>query len=603
MRTFDGGTRQRRMARPMLFLLLLAGGSADAARVSVALDGLEEPLRGAALGAIEISQYTTRDVTAAQAHRLYAAAADEIKSALEPYGYYHAEVAGDLAENGDTYVATLHVKAGEPVRVTTLDIRVDGDADGQKAVRKAIRTFAPAKGQPLDHALYEKSKATIQAALFGSGYLEAELAEHRVEVTRSADTAEIHLAWKVGPRYRLGATAFEGGQFPDAFMQRYVPWREGDFYTQDKVLELQQRLIDADYFAVAQVQPDVEHAHDATVPIKVMLAPAKRTIYTGGVFIGTDTGPGVRGGIERRWMNRRGHKGKVETLIATRLKTANVTYQIPLAGPTNHSLNFGVNYRDENTDTSRSRTFGAAATDSSIWHGWTRTYGLKFLTGDFEVANIPGNTTLLYPEISLARKEASDPTFVRKGWSLTLAARASALTGSTDFAQVTADGKWIRGIGRRSRFIARGSLGATKVGDFDKLPPELRFFAGGDRSIRGYAYQTVGPPLPAELVPEALARCAADKNRDCQDLVVGGRNLAVASAEYEYYFKPNWGIATFVDTGDAFSTFGDYRQKVGVGIGARWRSPVGMVRVDLGFPVHDEAHHGVELHIVIGPDL
>jgi translocation and assembly module TamA len=603
MRTFDGGTRQRRMARTMLVLLLLVAGSADAARVSVELDGLDEPLRDVAMGAIEISHYATRDVTAAQAHRLYEAAADQIKSALEPYGYYHAEVDGNLAENGDAYVATLHVKLGEPVRVETLDIRVDGDADGQKAVRKAIATFVPAKGQPLDHSLYEKSKATIQAALFGSGYLEAELVEHRVEVTRSANTAEVHLAWKVGTRYRLGATEFEGGQFPDEFMQRYVPWQEGDFYTQDKVLELQQRLIDADYFAVAQVQPDIEHAHDATVPIKVMLAPAKRTIYTGGVFIGTDTGVGVRGGIERRWMNRRGHKGKVEALIAERLKTANVTYQIPLAGPNNHSFNFGINYRDENTDTSQSRTFGAAATDSSIWRGWTRNYGLKFITGDFEVANIPGNTTLLYPEISIARKQADDPTFVRNGWSLTLAARASVLTGSTDFAQVTADGKWIRGLGKHSRFIARGSLGATKVDDFDKLPPELRFFAGGDRSIRGYAYQTIGPPLPADLVPEALARCAADSHRDCQDLVIGGRNLAVASAEYEYYFKPNWGIATFIDTGDAFSTVNDYRQKVGVGIGARWRSPVGMVRVDLGFPVHDDENHGVELHIVIGPDL
>jgi len=193
--------------------------------------------------------------------------------------------------------------------------------------------------------------------------------------------------------------------------------------------------------------------------------------------------------------------------------------------------------------------------------------------------------------------------FVRKGYSLTFAARAGAFVGSTDFAQITADGKWIRGIGENSRFIARGSLGATTVSDFDKLPPELRFFAGGDRSIRGYAYETIGPPLPDELVPEALARCAADKNRDCQTLVIGGKYLIVGSAEYEYYFKPNWGIATFIDTGDAFSTLNDYRQKTGVGFGARWRSPVGMVRVDLGFPVHDEQNSGVELHLVIGPDL
>ena len=604
MRTFDGRIRQRRMASSLLAVwLLLAAGSVEAGHVSVTLDGVDGPLRDAVLAGLELNQYGTRDVTAAQAHRLYERAEGQVRSALEPYGYYHTEVSGELRENGADYIAVLHVAPGDPVRVATLDIKLDGDADGQRPVQKAIAAFAPAKGQPLDHGAYEKSKAAIQAALFGSGYLEAELVTRSVEVTRSANTADVHLAWKVGPRYRLGETEFEGGQFPDTFLERYVPWNQGDFYTQDKVLELQQRLIDADYFAIAQVQPDIEHAHDAIVPIKVMLAPAKRTIYTGGVFIGTDSGVGVRGGVARRWVNQRGHKAKIEAIVAERLKTLNAVYKIPLAGPNNHSINFGANYRDEDTDTSKSNTWGLAATDSAIWNGWTRTYGIKFVTGDFEVANIPGNTTLLYPEISLARKRADDPVFVRDGWSLTFAARGSAYVGSTSFAQITGDGKWIRGLGANGRFIARGSLGATDVGDFDKLPPELRFFAGGDRSIRGYAYQTIGPPLPDELVPEALARCAADKNRDCQTLVIGGKYLIVGSAEYEYYFKPNWGIATFVDTGDAFSTFSDYRQKVGVGIGARWRSPVGMVRVDLGFPVHDSENHGVELHIVIGPDL
>ncbi len=604
MRTFDGReTRQRRIARLLLTAGLAAAGSAEAAHITVQLDGVEGPLHDAALAAIEASQYATRDVTAAQAHRLYERAAGEIKSALEPYGYYHAEVTGELKATGADYLAVLHVAAGEPVRVATLEIKLDGDADGQLPVQKAIAAFAPAKGQPLDHGLYEKSKAGVQAALFGSGYLEAELVTRKVEVSRSANTADIHLEWKVGPRFRLGETVFEGGQFPDAFLDRYVPWSEGDFYTQDKVLELQQRLIDADYFAVAQVQPDIEHARDAIVPIKVMLAPAKRTIYTGGLFIGTDTGFGVRGGVTRRWLNGRGHKGKIEAIVAERLKTINATYQIPLAGPNNHSLNFGFNYRDENTDTSQSNTWGLAATDSAIWNGWTRTYGMKFVTGDFEVANIPGSTTLLYPEATLSRKRADDPVFVRKGYSLTFAARAAAFVGSTDFATVTADGKWIRGLGENSRFIARGSLGATKVGDFDRLPPELRFFAGGDRSIRGYGYETIGTPLPDALVPEALARCAADKNRDCQTLVIGGRYLIVGSAEYEYYFLPNWGIATFIDTGDAFSTFNDYRQKIGVGIGARWRSPVGLIRVDFGFPVHDDQNSGVELHLVIGPVL
>ena len=223
---------------------------AHAGRVSVELDGVDGLLRDAALGGLELQQYTSRDVTAAQARRLYEHAAAQVRKALEPYGYYSVTVDGELRENGDAYVAVLHVTPGEPVKVATVDVQIDGDADGQRPVRQALAAFAPAKGAQLHHAAYEKSKATIQAALFGSGYLEAELVEHRVEVTRSANTAEVHLAWKVGTRYRLGATEFEGGQFPDEFMQRYVPWQEGDFYTQDKVLELQPRLIDADYFAV-----------------------------------------------------------------------------------------------------------------------------------------------------------------------------------------------------------------------------------------------------------------------------------------------------------------------------------------------------------------
>lgn len=596
-----------RVCAPLAALLLsIAAIPAMAGRISAEVDGIEGPLKDAVVAGLEVAHYGQRDVTAAQARRLYEHAEGEARSALEPYGYYNAEVTGELKENGDNYVAALHVKPGEPVKVTALDIRLDGDADGQGPVQKAVAAFVPAKGQPLDQAAYEKSKATIQAALFGSGYLDAELVTHQVEVTRSANSAEVHLAWKVGPRYRLGATTFEGGQFPDAFMQRYIPWREGDFYTQDQVLALQQRLIDADYFSIAQVQPDTEHAHDSIVPITVVLAPAKHTIFTAGVFIGTDTGPGLRGGIERRWVNLHGHKLKFETILATRLKTLSAQYQIPLPGQDNHSLNFGATYRDENTDTSTSKTLGLATTDSAIWHGWTRTLGLKFLTGNFEVANIKGSTTLLYPEISLARKQADDPMFVRRGYSLTFAARAGqkGFVSDTSFAQVSADAKWIHGLSEDSRFIARGSLGATKVDDFGKLPPELRFFAGGDRSIRGYAFQTIGTPLPEDQVPAALARCAARPKSTCQTLIVGGKNIAVASAEYEYYFKPNWGIATFVDTGDAFNSFGDYRQKVGAGFGVRWRSPVGMVRVDLGFPVHDsKAKSNVELHIVIGPDL
>jgi translocation and assembly module TamA len=206
------------------------------------------------------------------------------------------------------------------------------------------------------------------------------------------------------------------------------------------------------------------------------------------------------------------------------------------------------------------------------------------------VAEQKGNTTLLYPEISFSKKHADDFNFPRKGWSLTLVGRAAqeGVLADTSFAQLGADAKWIHGLGEHGRFIARGSAGITQVGGFDKLPPELRFFAGGDRSIRGYSFQSVGPRIAVE--GEATPQ------------VIGGERLLVGSAEYEHYFSPKWGAAAFVDAGDAFSGK-DFDLKIGAGLGLRWRSPVGMVRVDLGTPISDTFASGVELHIIIGPDL
>jgi translocation and assembly module TamA len=574
----------------LTILVLASAGSASAARVAVQMDGLDGELRTAALAALELQQYKGRDVSPAQARRLYRRAEGQIQAALEPYGYYNASLSGELKENAGNFVAELHVKIGPPVQVTDVDIRIDGGTEGLRSIDMARSAFAPRRGQPLDHATYERSKAAIHAALFGAGYLDAQLVTHRVDVVRAANTAEIHLEWKVGERYRFGDTHFDGGQFPDTFMQRYIPWSAEDYYSQEQLLALQQRLVDANYFSISQVQPDTEKAADGVVPISVMLAPAKRTVYTGGLFVGTDTGAGVRGGVERRWVNDRGHKLKFETILAQRLKTLSSLYQIPLPGTDNHSLNFGVAYRDENTDTSQSKTLRLAATDSRVWRGWTRTIGLQFLTGDFKVADEKGSTTLLYPEISFAKKRADDLNFPRRGWSLTLAARAGqkGALSDTSFTQVTADAKWIRGLGDNGRFIARGSLGYTVVDDFDKLPPELRFFAGGDRSIRGYSFQTVGP------------RRLTVNNTEPK--VIGGEQLVVASAEYEHYFTERWGAAAFVDTGDAF-TGSNFDLKIGAGFGVRWRSPVGLVRVDLGTPIGDKYASGVELHVVIGPDL
>lgn len=582
-----------RFLKILVTALCIAALPAWAAQVKVEVDGVSSELQAVILGAVELHQYAGRDVSRAQVRRLYRRAEGQIRTALEPYGYYNPALNSTLDQEGESYTAKLQVDPGPETKVDSVGLTIEGlpeDDSKLRAVYAARAAFAPGKGQRLDHAQYERSKTVIQAALMGAGYLDAKLETHEVAVERARNSARITLSWRIGDRYRFAETGFEGGQFRPDFMQRFIPWNVGDYYSQDKLLELQQRLVDTGYFSISQVQPDTEHAADGQVPIAVMLAPAKRTLYTGGLFVGTDTGFGLRGGVERRWVNKRGHKLRFESIVAQRLKTVSSLYQIPLPGNDNHSFNFGVTFRDENTDTSESKTLRLAANDSRLWHGWTRTIGLQFLTGDFTVAEQKGDTTLLYPEASFSKKHADDFNFPRKGWSLTLVGRAAqeGVLADTSFAQISADAKWIHGLGEHGRFIARGSAGITHVDDFDKLPPELRFFAGGDRSIRGYTFQTIGPRIEVDGEDEPQ--------------VIGGERLLVGSAEYEHYFSPKWGAAAFIDAGDAFSGK-NFDLKIGAGLGLRWRSPVGMVRVDLGAPIRDTFASGLELHIVIGPDL
>ncbi|MFC4525442.1 outer membrane protein assembly factor [Dyella halodurans] len=586
------GRIQRLTLLPLLWLPLLAHAS-----VQLVVDGVEDPLKFAVTSGVDVAQYANRSVTDAQMQRLYGQAVDQAKSAMEPYGYYEAAVDGRLESlGGGNWRVTLHVTPGVPVTVTAVELKLDPKAAEIPGIRRAKRAIENLKGEVLNHGVYDAARDALSSALTADGFLDARLTTRRVEVNRGERSAVVRLVWEVGPRYRFGDVHFEGSQFRPGFLQRYVPFKHGDYFSQSQLLQLQQALNGADYFSVVNVQPDVDDKKNGVVDVKVDLAPAKRTIYTGGPFFGTDTGFGVRLGYELRWTNKRGHKWKNEVVLAQNLKTVSTLYVVPMPGQNQRSFNYGAIYRDSNTDTSQSRTLEVIANETRQWYGWTRSIGMHVLDGTFTVGkrgNEPDNTpgldhgqsTLVYPEMSLSRKSGDNPIFVRNGWSLVLTARSTVgtLLSDASFSQVTADAKWINSFAGNNRLILRGSAGATWTNDFSDLPPQLRFFAGGDRSIRGYGFQSIGP-------------------ENSYGRVIGGKNLLVASTEVEHYFSRTWGMASFVDAGNAFSGT-DYKPAIGAGLGARWLSPVGMIRLDLGVPVHNSTHHGVELHVVIGPDL
>jgi translocation and assembly module TamA len=580
-------------ALALSFILLMSAG-VQAARVDVELDGLNDEMRDAVRSCLQLSDYGKRDISAAELRAAFKNADEQIRKALEPFGFYDVEI--DKQLNGDAnagWKAHFKVTPGQPAIVRNEHVEVRGEGKEQHRVAEAVAGFVPRVGDRLDHATYEASKQVIDSSLRGSGYLDAKYAQRRVTVRPEQESADIAVVWDSGPRYRFGPVRFSGdAPFPDKYLQQFVPWQDGDYFNAERVLTLQQRLVDADYFELVSVQPALDDKKDGTVPIDVLLNRDERTVYSGEVYYSTDFGAGIRVGAERRWLNKKGHKADVQAEYSQRLQEIATHYKIPRPGREDRSYDFGIAYRDETTDVSRSRNFQIAASRSEKrWHGFTRTIGLKYLKGDFAIGDEDepetlefGESQLLFAEGTLSRRRLNDRLAPRRGYALDFGVRlaSDAIVSDTDIAQTWGRLTWLLPQGERNRFKFRAEAGAMTVGDFDALPPDLRFYAGGDRSIRGFDYHAIG-------------ETSAIGN------VIGGKYLLLGSAEYEYYFNDSWGAAVFSDAGDAFSD--DFNLNASVGVGVRWRSPLGPIRVDFAIPVQTELEKSWHIHVLLGPDI
>jgi translocation and assembly module TamA len=223
---------------------------------------------------------------------------------------------------------------------------------------------------------------------------------------------------------------------------------------------------------------------------------------------------------------------------------------------------------------------------NDVWHGFERRLFLvagreRWTENEQELTE-----SALYPGMQLTSRNVADAEslFTRKGysWSADVRGGSDSLQSSTSFLRFSVTGNLVMPLAERIRFLLRSEYGAIDVDDLSRLPPSQRFFAGGDRSVRGYRYEKLGPT-------------------DTTGAVVGGRYLLTTSVELDYLFFRNYGAAVFYDAGNAANEpWPDV--KTSVGIGMRWRSPVGILRIDIAHPL-DDLDTDYRLHLSIGSDL
>lgn len=509
----------------------------------------------------------------------------QVRKAIEPFGYYRPEITSKLVLDGECWKAEVAIDPGEPVVLREVDVRIDGPASTDPEFQELLTPASLASGSALRHANYEALKKTLQIRAANRGYFEAEFSASRMDVWPDLGVADVTLHFTSGPRYRLGEIRQNQGFMNPEIVLAYLDLEVGAFYDADDLARAYRDLSDSAYFSQIEILPDVANAEDAQVPMQILLQPGTRIEYTVGVGASTDLGPRFRAGFRNNRINQRGHRLIADLATSTVLQGLTTEYRIPLKDPRREWFSVTGAYSDEETDTFNNQIerLGVRWT-KAMSEVWLRTLSVDANRESFAVGEDVETSRSIVPAITFDQKRSDRDIFPRRGRRLgaELSGTDKSIGSTMSYVQVTAWMRWLHSFGDRTRLLARLNAGFTKSDDFSELPPSVRFFAGGDESVRGFDYESLGPT-------------------DAAGQVVGGDNLLVASIEYERHLKGNYYGAVFVDAGNAFNNT-DFKAEVGAGIGIKWRSPLGPIRLYLGYPV-SQSDQSLRVHLRLGADL
>lgn len=518
-------------------------------------------------------------------------AEEQARKAAQALGYYQAQIASEVqpASAADPSPRlVLSIQPGEPVRLRNVTVRIEGPASEMAAFRvpdsKLLRP-----GQPVNHGYYEDAKSLIQNQASRYGFFSGRFSRQRLAVDPRAGVADIELVYQSGPRYRLGAVSFNGDTVLDNdLLQRMVSFKPGTPYDSQLVAELTNDLQSSGYFEGVRVDAAPTAAVNDQVPVAVNLETRKPRTLGLGLGFSTDVGPRGKANWTRHWVNPQGHSYGWEAELSAPRQNVGLWYDVPLDPPLTDKLRFAGGYQNE--ELAGTDTVSQLLTVGPEWHsklpsGWQRVISLKYQREEYKLGDDAGLSNLLMPGISYAYLRSDNRIDPHNGYRVQFDSKVAKEGLGSDsnllYGNVTLKG--LTTVAQNHRLLGRVQFGGSATNDYKKnVPPSLRFFAGGDQSVRGYDYQTLSP-----------------KNGDGDR--IGGRYMVAASAEYQYSLTEKWRVATFVDQGNAFNDLDLGSLKTGVGFGVRWVSPIGPLRLDLAKALDDDG--GIRLHFSMGPEL
>ena len=511
------------------------------------------------------------DISERRFERLAERAEAEIRELLATEGYFSPAVKLTMLRSGNTRTASYEVEPGEPSRVTALELQFEGavseDRWDNAARRAALRASWPLKvGERFRQPLWDEGKTGLLRALVEERYPLAQISESDARVTPDARSVQLRVIVKSGPAVTLGELRISGlERYPESLVRDLNPVVPGTPYSQKKLDDFQRDLLETTYFRSAFVTAELDASRPNNAPILVRVAEAPRSRVRLGVGYSTDVGAKIETVYTRRAFFGTPWQWSSGLRIAQREQAA---FSEVLTPRNAQGHRYGVGALFDRTDIQNETTTSISALFRRLTPGRERDLEIG-LAPIYEKKEIGDSTTehlISVPAYaSWTWRRVDDLINPRKGWLLNLQT-AGALAG------VISDESFLNGygklagflpVGERDTLIARVELGRTWTSDPRQVPSRYLFRTGGSTTVRGYAYDSLGV--------------------DVNGAVTGGRVLGVASAEFVHMFTAEYGMAAFVDAGDAADSMHELSAKVGYGIGARWKSPIGPLALDVAY--------------------
>ncbi|SDH59839.1 autotransporter secretion outer membrane protein TamA [Paraburkholderia phenazinium] len=582
------GVRQRRLARSApgaarllrawlafgLVWLVFAGGEARAA-YKVDIEASPRAVRKLLEEHLDIARFARRDdISDDQFGFLVTATPQQVRDLTATAGYFSPVVRTDVRTIDGKKRVTVSVDPGPQTTISAIDLSFKGpvlteDPGQQNATRFA---FSLHQGDPFSQGGWDDAKNAALKALQARRYVAAKIAHSEARIDPRTHEAKLSVTFDSGPTFTIGKLEVSGTRrYPEQIVDNVNPISVGAIYDVQRVAELQRQLQNTPYYASVAIDVANDPAKPIETPVRVKVSEYPYNSIRGGVGYATDTGPQVQGNYT--YLNTFGAAWPFS--VGGRIDQIEQFGQIQLSMPpwrrawTNSML---ASYTT--TDVSDTRIYSIRAgvqttrTSQFIDYGYSVLYYQDRLDQN---AIGPTTSRALVPAWSWTRRNTDDPLFPRSGNLVRLEAGFAVKGVATDqtFARAYARGQQYFPIGKEDLLLFRAELGGVfTAGSSSGVPASLLFRAGGSNSVRGYGYQSIGNSVDGSVLPT--------------------KYLVTGTTEYQHWFNHDWGGAVFFDIGTATDTWHEKVFYPGVGFGARWRSPVGPVNVDLAYGIRNK---------------